>query len=167
MKGDRRTWLWLSPWIFVSVVHVVKSLVLCIMFCKSLFVFFFAIIWSVLLQFTTSNNHFAVFKLFMWKSKWSYFVISEWTHVVLEFNFSYSQIKINRSVQEILALQTVITSSKILYIYLMCSIIGTLSSKIPYIQHHFLDIFFLLYNNFLYFCFVICFLIFTIFIRQN
>jgi hypothetical protein len=58
-----------TPWIFVSVVHVVKSLVLCIMFCKSLFVFFFAIIWSVLRQFTTSNNHFAVFKLFMWKSK--------------------------------------------------------------------------------------------------
>jgi len=49
-----------------SGVRVTRSLVVCVMFCKSLFVLFlFVIVLSVLLRFTDSDYHFGIFKLFV------------------------------------------------------------------------------------------------------
>ena len=55
-----------SSYLVVCGVRVTRSLVLCIMFCLSLFVLFvFAIVWSVLLRFTDSDYLFGIFKLFI------------------------------------------------------------------------------------------------------
>ena len=52
----------------LSGVRVTRSLVLCVMFCRSLFVLFvpflLAMVLSVLLRFTDSDNPFGIFKLF-------------------------------------------------------------------------------------------------------
>ena len=49
-----------------SDVRVARSLVFCVMFCKSLFVpFHLAIVLAVLVLFTDSNNPFGIFKLFI------------------------------------------------------------------------------------------------------
>ena len=49
-----------------SWVRVIRSLVLCVMFCRSLFVLFFlVIVLSVLLRFTYSDYPFGIFKLFL------------------------------------------------------------------------------------------------------
>ena len=50
-----------------SVVRVVRSLVFCIMFCRSLFVllsFFVAIVLYVILRYTDSDDPFGIFKFF-------------------------------------------------------------------------------------------------------
>jgi hypothetical protein len=53
----------------LSGVHVVQSLVFCLVFCRSLFVFFLlAIILSFFLWFTASDYPFGIFKLFSSKS---------------------------------------------------------------------------------------------------
>jgi hypothetical protein len=50
-------------------VRVARSLVFCVMFCRSLFVLFFlfrlVIVLSVFLRFTESDYHFGIFKLFL------------------------------------------------------------------------------------------------------
>jgi len=55
------------PTVF-SGVHIARSLVFCVVFCRSLFVllpfFFLAIVLSVLLRITASDYPFVVFKLF-------------------------------------------------------------------------------------------------------
>ena len=52
---------------FISFPKIITgSLVLCVMFCRSLFVIFlFAIVVSVLLRFTDSAHPFGIFKLFL------------------------------------------------------------------------------------------------------
>ena len=52
-----------SPPVF-SGVRFVRSLVFCIVFCGSLFVILSFIVLSDLLQFTASDCHFGIFKLF-------------------------------------------------------------------------------------------------------
>ena len=56
-----------SPPVF-SAVRVSRSLVLCVVFCRSLFVilsfFLLVIVLSVLLRFTAYDYHFSTFKLF-------------------------------------------------------------------------------------------------------
>jgi hypothetical protein len=56
-----------SPQVFCGV-RVIRSLVLCVMFCRSLLVlltFFLAIALSVLLRFTDSDYPFGIFKFFL------------------------------------------------------------------------------------------------------
>ena len=48
--------------------HVARSLVACVMFCRSLFILFrLVIVLSVLLQFMASDYIFGIFKLFLYK----------------------------------------------------------------------------------------------------
>ena len=54
-----------SP-LVLSGVRVTRSLVLCVMFCGSVFdLFLLAIVLSVLLRFTNSDYPFGIFKLFL------------------------------------------------------------------------------------------------------
>jgi hypothetical protein len=54
-----------SPLVY-SGVRVARSLVFCVMFCRSLFIhFLLAIVLSALLRFTTSDYPFGIFKLFL------------------------------------------------------------------------------------------------------
>ena len=56
----------MSSLLVFGVIRVTPSLVLCVMFCRSLFVLFhLAIVLSVLLRFTPSDYHFGIFKLFL------------------------------------------------------------------------------------------------------
>jgi hypothetical protein len=47
-----------------SEVRVTRSLVLCVLFCRSLFVLFLLVIVSSVLRFTDSDYPFGIFKLF-------------------------------------------------------------------------------------------------------
>ena len=50
----------------VNGVHVAQSLVFCVVYCRSLNIFFLlAIVLSVLLRFTDSDSPFSIFKLFL------------------------------------------------------------------------------------------------------
>jgi hypothetical protein len=55
---------WCSPPV-VSGVRVTRSLVFCVMFCRSLFVLFLLAIVLSVLRFTDSDYPFGVFKLFL------------------------------------------------------------------------------------------------------
>ena len=55
----------LSSSLVFSGVRVTRSLVLCVMFCRTLFVLLSFFVWPVLLRFTDSSDPFGIFELFL------------------------------------------------------------------------------------------------------
>jgi hypothetical protein len=77
-----------SPLVF-SGVRVTRSLVLCVMSCRSLFVLFLlAIVLSVLLRFTDSDYLFGIFKLVFFENMLLYGII--YTIHVIVWHYIYN-----------------------------------------------------------------------------
>ena len=71
---------------FHCCVRVVRSLVFCVVFCRSLFVilsfFLLAILLSVLLRFKTSDYPFGILKRFLWCQEGKNTYIRHWSYYV-------------------------------------------------------------------------------------